>query len=466
MGDCALTTQEEFSKSITNDLQYVIRVIVKEAVNEEDLIKQILYTVLSAKSRQPINLAINAPPGEGKTHAIVKTIELFPSKDVICIAGMTPKALFHRPGQLVIKDEADKYISLEERLAEIDSQIRDYEHEILATKDNNLKQARQHQIRELEEEKKNLPKQSRKLIDLTGLTIIFLDTPPVELFAAIMSLLSHDRNEAEYDFTDTNNEIKTKTNVLRGFPAIIFTAAIDYSHYKRFPEIQRRFNVVNPKMTKEKYNNAVKQISIKKSIPKFVYEKMIVADAEKDKSKEIIMNIQQDISEICNGSDKISHNEIYNPYYQSISECMPNRKAADMSAADRFFDFISLSTLVNYRRRPRIKLIKNILVQMIPLATFDDLKEAMSLMDYNNGVRPYILEWFNDFFPPTYNAKVEPDYKNEKREDRIAVTTKELIDKTLEIKNISLGGKKILENFIYELVNCNYISSVDSEIDR
>jgi hypothetical protein len=193
MGDCALTTQEEFSKSITNDLQYVIRVIAKEAVNEEDLIKQILYTVLSAKSRQPINLAINAPPGEGKTHAIVKTIELFPSKDVICIAGMTPKALFHRPGQLVIKDEADKYISLEERLAEIDSQIRDYEHEILATKDNNLKQARQHQIRELEEEKKNLPKQSRKLIDLTGLTIIFLDTPPVELFAAIMSLLSHDR---------------------------------------------------------------------------------------------------------------------------------------------------------------------------------------------------------------------------------------------------------------------------------
>jgi hypothetical protein len=92
-----LTTQEEFFGLHTNDhqddLQYVIKVILKEAVNEEALIKQILYTILSSKSNQPTNLAINAPPGEGKTHAVVKTIELFPSKDVICIAGMTPKAL-------------------------------------------------------------------------------------------------------------------------------------------------------------------------------------------------------------------------------------------------------------------------------------------------------------------------------------------------------------------------------------
>jgi hypothetical protein len=472
MSDCALTTQEEFFKSIVNDskddLQYVTKVISKEAVNEEGLIKQILYTVLSAKSNQPTNLAINAPAGEGKTHAVIKTIELFPTKDIICIANMTPKALFHRPGQLVIKDQAGNYISLEAGLAEIDSKIRDCESERLSTKDNNIKQALRHQIEELQQEKKNLPNQSRKLIDLTGLTLVFLDTPPVELFAAIMSLLSHDRNEAEYNFTDTNNGIKTKTNVLRGFPAIIFTAAIDYSHYKRFPEIQRRFNVVNPKMTKEKYNNAVKQISIKKSIPKFVYEKMIVADTEKDKAREIIMNIQQDISEICSGSDKISHNEIFNPYYQTISDFIPNRKAADMSAADRFFDFISLSTLVNFSKRPRIKLIKNkdTLVQKIPLATFDDLREAMSLMDYNNGVRPYILEWYDEVFLPTYNDKSRPDTKNDKTEDRIAVTTKELMEKTLEIKGISFNNQKLLENYIYPLLNCNYISSEDSQIDR
>jgi hypothetical protein len=95
-----LTIQEEFfglnANDHQDDIQFVIKVISKEAVNE-DLIKQILYTALSAKSNQPTNLAINAPAGEGKTHAVIKTIELFPTKDVICIANMTPKALFHRP---------------------------------------------------------------------------------------------------------------------------------------------------------------------------------------------------------------------------------------------------------------------------------------------------------------------------------------------------------------------------------
>ena len=283
-----------------------------------------------------------------------------------------------------------------------------------------------------------------------------------------MSLLSHDRNEAEYDFTDSNNGIKTKTNVLRGFPAIIFTAAIDYSHFKRYAEIQRRFIVVNPKMTREKYSNAVKQISIKKSIPKFLYEKEVVSDAEKNKAREMIINIQQGICELCRGPDKLSHNEIFNPFYETISDCVPHMEAADMNAADRFFDFISLSTIVNYRGRPRIKFIKerDIFVHVIPLATFDDLKEALSLMDYNNGVRSYVLEWYNDVFLKVYNDKVEPDTKNGKTEDRIAVTTRELIDKTLETKSKSLSSKQILESHIYPLINCNYISTVDSQIDH
>lgn len=458
----------EFAGDYKDYLSYIIKVIIKEAVNEEDLVKLIVYTCLSAKSNKPMNLAINAPAGEGKTHAIIKTIELFPSKDVICIAGMTPKALFHRPGQVVIKDETGKYISLDEQIEKIDSQIKDFESEILSTNDNTIKQTRQHQIKELQQEIKDLPKQSRKLIDLTGLTIVFLDTPPVELFAAIMSLLSHDRNEAEYNFTDSNNGIKTKTNVLRGFPAIIFTAAIDYSYFKRYAEIQRRFIVVNPKMTREKYSNAVKQISIKKSIPKFLYEKEVVSDAEKNKAREMIINIQQEICELCNGPDKLSHNEIFNPFYEAISDCVPHMEAADMNAADRFFDFISLSTFVNYRRRPRIKFIKerDIFVHVIPLVTFDDLREAMSLMDYNNGVRSYVLEWYNDVFLKVYNDKFEPDTKNGKTEDRIAVTTRGLIDKTLEIKSKSLSSKQILESHIYPLINCNYISTIDSQIDH
>ncbi len=74
-----------------------------------------------------------------------------------------------------------------------------------------------------------------------------------------MPLLSHDKYEVEYEFVDTSQHsgIKTKTNVLRGWPAVIFAQAIDYSRYQRWPEIQRRFIITNPKMKVEKYVDAV-----------------------------------------------------------------------------------------------------------------------------------------------------------------------------------------------------------------
>ena len=105
--------------------------------------------------------------------------------------------------------------------------------------------------------KKDLHKDAKKLIDLSNKIIVFLDTPNMELFNAIMPLLSHDNYEVEYEYADTGqNGIKTKGNILRGWPAVIFAQALDYSHYKRYPEIQRRFIITNPKMTVDKYKQA------------------------------------------------------------------------------------------------------------------------------------------------------------------------------------------------------------------
>ena len=113
--------------------------------------------------------------------------------------------------------------------------------EIEKTTDKNLKQARKEQIKDLEDQKKELTKNSKKLIELTGKTLIFLDSPPACLLEALMPLLSHDRMEVEYEYVDTHNGIKTRGNVLRGFPAVIFTAAKDYTNNPRYPEIHGGF---------------------------------------------------------------------------------------------------------------------------------------------------------------------------------------------------------------------------------
>ena len=67
--------------------------------------------------------------------------------------------------------------------------------------------------------------------------IIILDTPPERLLAGLLPLLSHDAYEIEYEFVDTHNGIKTKSNILRGWPAVIIAQALDYSKSPRFPNI-------------------------------------------------------------------------------------------------------------------------------------------------------------------------------------------------------------------------------------
>jgi hypothetical protein len=240
---------------LSANIRSPLDVIAKEVKEDDRLCRQIYYTLLSMYTKNPINLAINAPTGEGKSYPVKKVAELFPPSDVIFLSAMSDKALFHRPGGLVIKDENGNYQPIDDKIAEIDSEIEDKESEIYSTNDVNLKQGRRSQIKSLQDKKKDLTKNAMKLIDLDHKALIFLDTPKHTLLEATMSLLSHDHHEVEYHFVDNFNGIKTKTNVLRGFPTVIFTAAIDYSKYQRWPEIQRRFIVTNPKMTSKNIKN-------------------------------------------------------------------------------------------------------------------------------------------------------------------------------------------------------------------
>ena len=255
-----MTTEE-----IGDRIKFCIDVILKEAREETRLVKQIFYCMLSAYTNNPINLAINAPSGEGKNYILQKVGELFPDNDVIFLAGLSEKALYHRNGILVIKNETGQYEPVDITLQKIDEQIQDKEGEIGTASNHDLKQALQNQIKDLEQEKKDISKTVRKLIDLSHKTLV-------------MSLLSHDRYEVEYQFTDKDMStgIKTRTNILRGWPVVIFAQAIDYSSYKRWPEVQRRFIITNPKMDRDKYDAAIDLIGKKFGLPDFAYQAQVV----------------------------------------------------------------------------------------------------------------------------------------------------------------------------------------------
>ena len=388
------------------------------------------------------------------------------------LAGMTEKALFHRSGVLVIKNEVGEYQSIEDKLEQIDSEIEDKEYERAGTKDRNLKQGLQSQINDLKREKKELLKDAKMLIDLSHKILVFLDSPRPELFNALMPLLSHDRYEVEYEFVDTNNGIKTKSNILRGWPAVIFAQAIDYSHYQRYPEIQRRFIITNPKMETSKYAAAVDLICDKFGLPDFAYQSKIVNDSDKQKACEIIKGIKERITDICLNVSPGKSNVVI-PYYECLKKSLSKQKAFDMTVANRFFGFLSLLPIINTDNRPRLVISNKaeLTVQTIPFALFKDLRESMDLMQYANGVRPYILEWYNEVFLVAFSAKTEIDSKTNSRgeevkEKRVALTSRELIDKTYELRSKKLSTKQMLQNYITPLLNENYVDSIDSELDK
>jgi|SRR5918994_2110422 hypothetical protein len=67
--DCGNNNSESPNKYNNIDpLLFCLDVILKEAKEEDRLVKQIFYTMLSMYTNTPINLAINSPSGEGKTY--------------------------------------------------------------------------------------------------------------------------------------------------------------------------------------------------------------------------------------------------------------------------------------------------------------------------------------------------------------------------------------------------------------
>ncbi|MGD1837269.1 MAG: hypothetical protein ACPKPY_04335 [Nitrososphaeraceae archaeon] len=452
-------------------LSFCIDVIQKEVKEDDKLVKQILFVMFSAYSNNPLNLAINAPPGEGKSYILTKVGNLFPKEDILFISGMTEKALFHRKGKLVIKDENGICIPVEDKINELERQIEEKEFERKQTRNTDLKQGLTSQIKEFEKQKKDLPNNAIKLIDLRNKILVFLDTPPTGLLNAIMSLLSHDQYEVEYEFVDTHNGIKTRNNVLRGWPAVIFAQAIDSSHHPRWPEIERRFIITNPKMEKIKYKKAIELIGDKRGLPDFVYEEEIVSDQEKERAKEIIKHTRNEMIDLS-GKVASGKNIVIIPFNDTIKESLPKEKASDMTFADRIFRLLNLIPLVKSSERPKIVIRKegSITLKKYPLTLFEDLSEALFLMEYGEGLRPYVHEWFYNVFVKKYNEKSEPNSKKDSygetiTEDKRGITTADLVIKTVEKTGKPFTKKQILDTYVYPLINQGYIDSIRSKID-
>lgn len=480
LGDYDKTSVEaakiiETVKSVGDPIQFILDVISKEVKKDDKLARQVLYTILGSATKNPMNLAINAPPGEGKSHVLNNVASLFSDDVVISLAGMTEKSLFHKRGMIAVKVNG-QYESLRLLLHPLERRLKEIEKENAESK---TKTFGDDEAKDLKDRIEELKDSAVKVIELSNKVLIFMDTPSEGLFSALMQLMSHDKEETTYDFTDTVGGIKTRTNVLRGYPSFIFTQAKDFSGYERAEEIMRRFIISNPNMDVGKYNEAADLIAKKYSVPDFYYQETECSDEEKEKARLIAGKILNDIQDL-NENTKPNKNNVINPFYQTVRKSLSVSKALDMTTIGRFFGCLSLLTVIKSYKRPKLMIEYPTIVKdgesvkkpdiVIPLATFDDLQETQYLMENSSGVRPFIIEWFDRVFMSAYNDLKEPNRKDKDgktvKESMIALSTRQLAEKHKKVYGTSPESKKLLRTYIYPLTNSGFIDSIDSELDK
>jgi hypothetical protein len=96
----------EENKLTTEDIEFVINTIKKEATHDELSIRQLFCGMASAFTKVPISHIVNSKEsGAGKSYLLNLVSSYFPNKYVIVLSGMSAKALFHRSGVLVIHNK-------------------------------------------------------------------------------------------------------------------------------------------------------------------------------------------------------------------------------------------------------------------------------------------------------------------------------------------------------------------------
>ncbi len=380
-----------------------------------------------------------APTGEGKTYAVIETLMYFPKHLVWNIGAMSTMSLVRDQGVLVDKDNKP-----------IQSEVDGLKYEIRYCKDEEEK-------RELKNQLSALLLTSKKLIDLTGITLAFIEPPDIDLWNKIKPILSHDAMEIEFPYVDKTESggIQTKKVVVRGWPACIFCSAKDESNWSNWPEIQSRFLITSPNMGSVKNEEANLLIAKRKGLPSFIQNQLIISPTDIKKAKNCVNYIKQQIKSI--------KNDFWIPYAEILAEALKADRGTDVRNNKRIFSLLNIIPLVKSENRPKLYLNGHKSI----IAILEDLSEVLGITQNLNGIPAYKMKFFKEVFCPLFESKIEPNKSKDgtKEEDEIALTTRQLVDEYKSKFGKTYTTDNLRKIFLVELHNNGIIEEQESKVD-
>lgn len=280
-------------KVTEEEADFAINVIVKEAEHDREQVEQLFIGMCSTFTKIGMPHVVNSKKaGAGKSYLVNKVAEYFPSENVILLAGASAKAILHRNGTMVLKNEKTG------KLEEVEPMIESLEDELEKIRQVEKKTGEEKsRIKDIEKEIKSIRKHQKKLINLENKIIVIQDTPQEAVIVNIMSLLSQDSDrDQEYSFNDiVGGKITPSANILRGMPVLFTTRVMDDTRNTRFEEINRRHINVTPNTSKEKIDTAVRLIVKDCSLLPEEYDTQIVSRKHQQKARDTIAKIVQNL---------------------------------------------------------------------------------------------------------------------------------------------------------------------------
>jgi len=141
-----------------NTLDLLVDIISKEVKEEPENCRQVILVMLSAWTKNPQNLRILAPSGEGKTYLVTKVAKLFPQDRVMILQNATPQSF--------------KYLNTKKVIESSPGVFGDYQDVIDKIEDEKEKKLK---IRELQS-------QIYDLVDFSGKILVFVDAQSFHLW--------------------------------------------------------------------------------------------------------------------------------------------------------------------------------------------------------------------------------------------------------------------------------------------
>ena len=229
----------KFQEITENEILEVLNLTIKK--DRENKLITFLCLLSAYTDHAQFNISFNAPSSSGKSYIPLEVAQLFPQEDLILLGGASPTSFFHEQGEYD-KEKNQITINLERKI------------------------------------------------------IVFIDQPNNGLLQRLRPLLSHDQREIIHKITDKQGKggLKTKTVILRGYPAVIFCTA----NMRPDEQEATRFLLLSPQVDEEKIHAGI-DTKIKREVDPIHYNVWLDQHPGRKHLKQRIFAIKhENISEI------------------------------------------------------------------------------------------------------------------------------------------------------------------------